>query len=188
VGKRNLETAIRQSPQYDVTVRWKPYQLRPDNPREGVEKAPNTAENPRVGARMKQAGQSVGIDFTGKCDRSPNTLYAHTLLAYVADKHGFAAQNKVQERLFQAYFTDGHYPSIDNLCTLVAEVQDIDPPVDVPALRRVFEEAELEKTVAQEVRQNSKVANGVPFFYFNGKPAFSGAQPPAAFAECFEKC
>jgi len=69
VGKRKLEKVITNSPNVEVEVNWKPYFLRPNHPREGVEKPPNTLDNPRVGQRMKQAGEAVGINFTGKCDR-----------------------------------------------------------------------------------------------------------------------
>jgi predicted DsbA family dithiol-disulfide isomerase len=69
VGKRKMETAMAMFPQHTFAVTWQPFLLRPNAPREGVLKAPDTPDNPRVGARMKGAGQAVGIDFTGKCDR-----------------------------------------------------------------------------------------------------------------------
>lgn len=196
MGKRNLESAISKCPQYEISVLWRPYLLRPDNPREGVEKPPNTPDNPRVGARMKQAGLQVGIDFTGKCDRSPNTIFAHCVLSYILEKHGSEAQNKVQEALFNAYFTDGVYPDIENLCTIVAGV-DIPSSgsdgvggsgVDIVELRRVLESAEREKDVVKEAAQNARMRTGVPLFFMNGKPMFSGAQPPDSFLEAFEEC
>ena len=63
------------SPALDRTGR---YQLRPNHPPEGVLKAPDTPDNPRVGQRMREMGEANGIKFTGKCDRSPNTLLART--------------------------------------------------------------------------------------------------------------
>merc|ERR1712125_284423 len=77
----------------EAEVIWRPYQLRPNAPQEGIPKPPNTPDNPRVGARMKAAGKAVGINFTGKCDKSPNTMLAHCLLEYVLEKYGSAAQN-----------------------------------------------------------------------------------------------
>lgn len=68
------------SDQYDVTINWVPYQLRPQHPPEGVAKPPDTPDNPRVGQRMKAMGAADGINFTGKCDRSPNTLLSHVLM------------------------------------------------------------------------------------------------------------
>jgi hypothetical protein len=66
VGKRKLEQAIAARPDNSYEIKWRPYFLRgPNIPREGIQKAPNTPENPRVGLRMKQGGAAVGIDFTG---------------------------------------------------------------------------------------------------------------------------
>ena len=50
---------------------------------------------------MKAIGQTVGIDFTGKTDRYPNTTQAHVLLEYVKEKYNPQIQDKVSEALFQ---------------------------------------------------------------------------------------
>ena len=56
---------------------------------------------------------AVGIDFTGLCDRYPNTLLAHCLLKYTEEDA--AVQDKLSEILFRHYFTDGLYPDGANL-------------------------------------------------------------------------
>ena len=55
----------------------------------------------RVNPRLKSAGQAVGIDFTGKCDRYPNTLRAHALLEYASELDGGQKQNDLAEVMFQ---------------------------------------------------------------------------------------
>ena len=55
----------------------------------------------RVSPRLKSAGASVGIDFTGKCDRYPNTLKGHALLEYAKTHNNGALQNDLQEALFK---------------------------------------------------------------------------------------
>ena len=47
-------------------------------PKEGVSKGPGR----RVSPRLKAAGESVGIDFTGATDRYPNSLLAHVALDF----------------------------------------------------------------------------------------------------------
>lgn len=156
--------------------------LRPGIPEEGVPKAPNTPNNPRVGVRMQSAGAAVGIDFTGKCDRVPNTLLAHCLLDYVLEAHGAAKQNEVQEGIFKSYFTDGLYPDSSNLVT-VGEKSGLEK-IEVEAALR---DADRMERVRWEIEQNSRqVRGGVPFFVFNGRPAFSGAQDPSTFHEIFD--
>ena len=173
-------------PSYTFDVSWEPYFLRPNMPEEGIEKAPNTPDNPRVGARMKQAGASVGIDFTGKCDRAPNTMKAHCLSEYIKDTHGTEVQNQFQEKLFEMYFTTGLYPDIDNLTALATSIGLSED--DVAKARRVLESGELEKTVASKASRFSRQIQGVPYFIINGEPAFSGAQNVETFVSVFNEC
>jgi predicted DsbA family dithiol-disulfide isomerase len=183
VGKRKLEQAISRCPDVQVEVEWKPFFLRPDTPSEGSLKPPDTPDNPRVGARMKAAGRAVMIDFTGKSDRAPNTLLAHTLLAFCEKEKGIKAQNELQELLFQAYFTDGVFLDQANLLA-IAERAGLDRGDAQAAL----ENTELKNAVLKEAGRNSRrISGGVPFFLFDGQPAFSGAQDPEAFINIFEK-
>ena len=66
----------------EVAVQWKPFLLRPNMPEDGTPKAPDTPDNPRVGARLKAAGAAAGVNFTGKTDRSPNSSKAHALVKF----------------------------------------------------------------------------------------------------------
>ena len=63
--------------------------------------------NCRVTPQIKEAGESVGINFTGKADRCPNTIQAHVLLEYL--KKDLKVQNQVSEALFQVYFLNYRY-------------------------------------------------------------------------------
>jgi len=157
--------------------------LRPNTPSEGILKSPNTPDNPRVGAHMKSAGSSVGIDFTGKCDRTPNTLLGHTLLDFALDKHGSAKQNEVAERLFKMYYTDGIFPDAVNLATIGQECGLDKNEIEVA----LSDQENLGKVEAVIQRNTRQVRGGVPFFVFNGQPAFSGAQDPATFHEVFDQ-
>jgi predicted DsbA family dithiol-disulfide isomerase len=184
VGKRKLESALSTyGKPIQADVIWRPYMLRPNTPLEGIPKPPNTPDNPRVGARMKSTGASVGIDFTGKCDRSPNTLLGHTLLDFALDKHGSAKQNEVAERLFKMYYTDGIFPDVGNLSTVGQECG-----LEKSEIEAVLNDKEKLGKVEAAIRRNTKqVRGGVPFFVFNGQPAFSGAQDPSTFHEVFDQ-
>jgi len=176
VGKRNLEEAIRQLPQYEVTVKWLPFLLRPAMPPDGAMKPPVDDPRQRVGARMKQAGEAVGIDFTGKCDRYPNSVEAHALLKFAADTAP-EKQNALQEELFRQYFTDGLYPAGENLAK-AADAAGLDGPTAL-----AFAQKEANKAaVTSEAQANSRSGiSGVPFFFIDGEPLGSGAQPPSTF-------
>lgn len=164
--------------QHDVSVRWKPFLLRPGIPVEGVEKG-GTPET-RVPGRMKTAGASVGIAFTGLCSRYPNTLAAHALLEWAADVAP-EKQNELSEVLFRQYFTDGVYPSPDALADAAVEVG-----LDREQAKAEASSQANQQRAGQAARRHAEAGvTGVPFFYINGKPAFSGAQPPDQFAAAF---
>lgn len=182
VGKRNLETAMGASPaQFEFEVVWRPFFLRPNMPDNGVEKPPATDGNPRVNPRLKAAGAAVGIDFSGKTDRYPNTTQAHALMDFALQQGGTVAQNKMAEVLFRHYFTDGLYPDVANLSDAAKEVGlDADD-----AVRYISDPGCLDK-VREEARREAHGINGVPFFRINSQPAFSGAHPPDVFLEAFD--
>jgi len=144
-------------------------------PAEGVSKG-GTPET-RVGARIKAAGAQAGISFTGLCDRYPNSLAAHALLKY-AGEVAPSKQSELQEVIFRQYFTDGLYPDGENLAAAARECG-----LDADAARKFAESEENQKAVEREAREISRAGvSGVPFFFVDGEPAFSGAQPPEVFS------
>jgi len=179
VGKRNLESAIK-STHHDVDVRWAPFLLRPNMPPEGTPKAGKGLQN--VNPRLRSVGQAVGINFTGECDRAPNSVEAHALLAYAAEAAP-AKQNALQEVLFRHYFTDGLYPAGDNLAAAAREAG-----LDAEKALAYAQDPKNKAKVTEEARRNSASGvTGVPFFRINGEGVFSGAQPPAVMLEAIEE-
>ena len=162
-------------------MKWLPFQLRNNIPVEGVPKG-GTPES-RAGARMKAAGAVVGINFTGMTDRYPNTLAAHALLEYAA-KEAPEKQDMLQEVLFRHYFTDGLFPAGENLKAAATEAG-----LDGAAALKYASVEENQAAVQAAARRNAQSGiSGVPFFIIDGKPVFSGAQPPEAFVEAFDEC
>mmetsp|Transcript_1455 Transcript_1455/g.3083 ORF Transcript_1455/g.3083 Transcript_1455/m.3083 type:complete len:135 (+) Transcript_1455:514-918(+) len=131
---------------------------------------------------MKEAGKSVGIDFTGLTDRSPNTLNAHIVLDYVLEEYGSEKQNEVQERLFKGYFTDGIYPDKNALTKMAEECG-----VDANGVKEALDDDGRRYKVTSAVQENAQdVVGGVPFFIINGRPAFSGARDASTFHQVFD--
>ncbi|ELU14927.1 hypothetical protein CAPTEDRAFT_227828 [Capitella teleta] len=175
---RKLESAIASlGDEYRVSVTWEPFLLRHNIPPEGVEKPPNTPGNPRVNPRLKQAGQSVGIDFSGKADRYPNTVQAHALLEYAKEKSP-ALQDQLMEVVFRGYFTDGIVPSGEGLVALAMEIGIGEDE----AKEVIGDEGRLRSAREKAMAWSSKGVSGVPHFFFNGKSGFSGAQEPRTHA------
>eukprot|EP00325_Prymnesiales_sp_UTEX-LB-985_P024979 CAMPEP_0174722462 /NCGR_PEP_ID=MMETSP1094-20130205/38540_1 /TAXON_ID=156173 /ORGANISM="Chrysochromulina brevifilum, Strain UTEX LB 985" /LENGTH=152 /DNA_ID=CAMNT_0015923329 /DNA_START=180 /DNA_END=638 /DNA_ORIENTATION=- len=148
-------------------------------PPEGVLKKGVGLQN--VNPRLRAAGAAVGINFTGACERAPNSVEAHALLAYAA-KMAPAKQNDVQEVLFRHYFTDGLYPSGANLAAAAKECG-----FDGEAALAFVQDPKNKAAVIEEASRNAQVTRGVPFFRIGGEDAFSGAQPPDAILELIEE-
>ena len=114
IGKRQLERALTTLAQEGLhfSVHWNPFQLNPDMPKEGRDRAAyrtmkfGSAEKSReLDERVAGAAANVGLDF--RLDlmlRTPNTLDAHRLI-WLAGREG--VQDAVMEAVFVAYFTQG---------------------------------------------------------------------------------
>lgn len=177
MGKRQLERATASLTGVEVDVIWRPFQLRPNHPLEGVLKPADTPDNPRVGRRMREVGEANGINFTGKCDRSPNTLLAHTVMEHALEKTG--SNNELAEDLFMGYYTNGVFPSKDNLVQMAVRhgmVRD-----EVEAL--LSDPTALAATSRSVQRWSSERVRGVPTFRVNGEYVFSGAVGPERIRE-----
>lgn len=112
--------------------------------------------------------------------RLANTVYAQCLLAHTLNTHGWKVQNELMEKLYYAFFTEGKYPDID---MLVSVVQQMDGPIDPVEVRRLLESGELEQAVLDEAAVHSGNMPGVPSFFFNGTQGCSGAQEASTFMQ-----
>src|SRR5204863_5769734 len=91
---------------------WKPFQLNPTMPREGMSrkeyrerKFGSAAAVAEMDRRMIAVGKDEGIAFAlDKIQKSPNTFDAHRL-TWLAGQEG--VQDAVVDGLFRAFFTEG---------------------------------------------------------------------------------
>jgi len=170
---------------HEFEVKWSPFVLRPEMPVAGYPKDPLVPRpgggNSRVNPRMHAAGKQVGIEFTGKCDRYPNTVLAHVLLEFALEEGGAALQDELMEGLFKSYFTDGLYPDAETLVSLASRV-GLDPKKVLAALN---DDARHTATKIKAAAWSRAGVSGVPFFIIDGEPAFSGAQDVNTFVAAF---
>lgn len=188
VGKRRLERAL-TSVGGEAQVRWRPFQLNPTMPLEGMDRM--TYLKAKFGSleafgRMEEqllvAGAVERIPFAfEKIQRTPNTFAAHRLVWYAAQQ---GKQDEVVETLFRAYFLEGK--NIGDLKTL-AHI----------AAEAGVERTEIEEFLAGEkgvveVKAEEAVGRrlgirGVPYFVLNSRISISGAQPPDIFVSAIQQ-
>ncbi len=91
IGKRRLEKAI-AAYGGPVTVRWLPFQLNPNMPKEGIsrqeyrtKKFGSWERSQQLDAQVAAAGDAEGIHFAfDRIERTPNTVDAHRLIGLAA--------------------------------------------------------------------------------------------------------
>lgn len=186
IGKRRLERALVQAPQPDLKIGWRPFQLNPDIPPEGMDRRDylrvkfGDQAGGKAYERIVQIGRDEGIPFDFKrIRRQPNTILAHRFIRWAARKE---RQDEIVEAVFRAYFTEG--ADIGRPETLVPLAEAVG--LDGGEARSFLEGDEDRATIVAEDEFARQIGiQGVPCFIIDRKFALSGAQEPEAFIEVF---
>ena len=191
IGKRHLERAlaILDKQGLHFTVAWHPFQLNPDMPREGVERAQyrlakfGSAERSRqLDERITETAATVGLEFhLDRLTRTPNTLDAHRLIR-LAGQHG--VQDGVVEALFEGYFCDGADIGNAEVLTRLGVEGGLERD-DITAM--LASDAGLKEVAAADRMARNAGIQGVPSFALQGHVLFSGAVPADEMAQAFRR-
>lgn len=189
LGKRRLELALAARPQYEVQLRWRPFELNPEVPVEGLEaavfnaaKAVDLQRTAQVHAELKPLGEASGIEFRfDLIRRVPNTRRSHLLIA-LAGRSGIQAA--VTDRIMRAYFEEGcDIGDPDELVRLGTEAG----LAERAARNALILRAGQDGVVAAERHAQVLGITGVPSFIFDGTYTISGAQEVQIFARVFDQ-
>lgn len=181
LGKARLDKAIDAlSATVFVTVNWRPYQLNPDLPAEGVDHKAHLASKlggqeavDRAHAMLSGLGREEGLTFDfDAVTISPNTLDAHRLIRWAAAEGG-DVQTKVVDALFEANFSEGRNVGDRDTLLAIAGESGLDRAV-IAAL--FASDADCE-AVQQEIAMAREMGvTGVPCFIIDERYAVMGAQ------------
>lgn len=192
IGKRQLEGALELlEKQYRqrFTVAWHPFQLNPEMPAEGVDRAKyriakfGSAERSRqMDERITETAAGVGIEFhLERLTRTPNTVKAHRLIRF-AGQNGM--QDAVVETLFEAYFCNGADIGDEKVLADVGHRGGLD--YDSVLAMLAGDEGKREVLAGDQMARNCGI-NGVPSFALQGHVLFSGAVPAVEMAGTFHR-
>jgi predicted DsbA family dithiol-disulfide isomerase len=189
VGKRRLERALKTWDGVPVNIRWRPFQLNPTMPRNGMDrrqylgaKFGSPAAAQAIYDQVSTAGTEEGIQFAfERIVRTPNTFAAHRLI-WLAGHHG--KQDDMVELLFRQYFLEGgDIGTIETLSQAAAHAG-----LDRAAIETFLTGDEgIEAVKAEEAAGHRVGIRGVPYYVLNGAHALSGAQPPEQFLAAFRQ-
>jgi predicted DsbA family dithiol-disulfide isomerase len=191
VGKRRLEAALAEagpSVTAHISLSWRPFELNPDMPAEGMERRSyraakfGDARSAELDLKMAETGRELGIVFAfDRMRRTPNTRLAHQLI-WEAGRQG--RQDAMVERLFHGYFEEGLDIGAAQTLRSLADECGLDAKGVEQALTG---ENSLKAVTNLEQEGYSLGIQGVPFFFLLHKYGVSGAQPPEFWRDALPK-
>ena len=185
VGYLQLQAALAQMPgQFEVSLRWHPFELNPQMPDEGQELREHLVEKYGPGAgrgsgtrqRLVELGESLGFEFNyfdGM--RIYNTFKAHQLLAWAQEQ---GKQTELKLALFDAFFTRSENVGDSQQLAAVCKRVGLSEQTALDVL--------VEATYAEPVREEESMwlereVHAVPAFFFQSSYMVPGAQEAQAF-------
>lgn len=182
IGEKRLLDAIADlGLKKEFNITYRAFELNRDAPRETSLTIPElmakkyslTLEEAteRVNS-IDKAGNESGLVFRYATAKSSNTLDAHRLMKFAEDRYGNEVAAKLNEGLFEAYFTDNRRLSDHDVLMQVA----VNAGLPTEETSRVLNS----KHYTEQVRRDENEAEalgvrGVPFIVFEGRIAVPGA-------------
>ncbi|RMB04893.1 DsbA family oxidoreductase [Eilatimonas milleporae] len=189
IGKRQLDAALKERGDRVGAVRYRPYQLNPDTPAAGVDRADYYArkfgDSPQYKAardHMETLGPSLGIAFDfDRPARIANTLDAHRVIRWAFNT---GRQADAADALMKAYFEDGRFLGDHDLLVSVAEGVGLDANIVRDLLA-----GDSDSDVIRGEIDNARTIGitGVPFFIFDGRHGVPGAQDAAKLIKVMDE-
>lgn len=193
LGARRLERAIALVPEIAVSVRWRPYQLDPAIPPDGLprqdymqQKFGDRQKLDEIHARLVQLGEAEGIRFHfDTIGKMPNTLDAHRLMRWAGSpKSPPGAQDRAARRLFELYFEESR--DIGDHAVLAEAAADCG--MDAALVTALLASNADVEAVQDEIATAARMGvSGVPCFVIESRYALVGAQEAETLADALRQ-
>ncbi|MEM6276075.1 MAG: DsbA family oxidoreductase [Pseudomonadota bacterium] len=185
IGKTQLDRALKEVPDHPFTIEWHPFQLNPDMPAGGMDRAEylerkfGGKENAvNVYGQIARHAEDIGLEANlGGIKRTPNTVDAHRLIhwAGIEQRQTFAV-----DALFKAYFVENRDIGDHEVLADIADGIGMDAAV---VLKLLATEEDAPMIRDRDAHSREMGITGVPTFIVAGKHAVPGAQPPELWAK-----
>jgi predicted DsbA family dithiol-disulfide isomerase len=184
-----VRAAAALAPAFEIVPRYRAYQLNPDTPEAGVDRAayyarkfPDAEQRAMMRSRLVEAARAAGADFDPAAPtRLPNTLRAHQVLRRA---HFEGRQTDVALALYAAYWRGGADLGDVTALADAAAQGGLDRNATIDALRAG---AGREEARAEAEAMRAAGVSGVPTFIVNERSGFSGALAPDALRAALER-
>ena len=189
IGKKRLENALNKYKNLVIKQTWRPFQLNPGMPPDGMDrqeylisKFGSSDAAKTVYENIYEEGVKEGINFNfDLIEVTPNSFNSHRLLALA---YNLNIQEKVLDDLFESYFLHGKDIGDPNILLQIA----IKNNIDAEEFKSYLSDQENIEPLANEEIQAKKMGiNSIPTFIVNKQIVINGAQTSENFELIFEK-
>ncbi len=189
LGKRRLDAAIADLDDLDVEVRYRPFQLDPTIPEDGIDredyiigKFGSADALDEAHARLFSLGADVGITYAfDLVEKMPNTLNAHRLVRWAAAE---GLGDAMLELLFSLFFEDGG--DLTDADTLIAAAEEVGLDGDEVTMK--LDDGTDLAVVKADIDDAGRMGiTGVPTVIVENKFAISGAQTSEVLVEALRR-
>ena len=189
IGTRRLDIALTGEAGENVEVVWRPFQLYPQLPAQGIDRDLFTkarfgesADASEIYRRVVAEAETVGLSLNFRIvTKMPNTLLAHRLMGWA---EGSGLQHELADALFRSYFQLGLDVGDITVLAAAAAAVGLDGEAAAAYLASDLGAAEVQ---AQLDRGHELGVTGVPFFLLAGKFAIPGAQTPEVMGQLISR-
>jgi len=189
IGKRRLDAVLGSKAGEGLRVTWRPYQLYPQIPEEGLPRQTFMAARFGAGAdpeqiyrRVMEEAATEGLSFAfDRIQVAPNTFRAHRLLSWA---EGSGRQHALAEVLFRFYFQQGRDVGDPAELADAAEQAGLDAGAAAEMLNG---HDEVDKVRAELSLAEAAGVTGVPFFVLGGRFAVPGAQSSQTMRQLIDR-
>jgi predicted DsbA family dithiol-disulfide isomerase len=190
-AKRKFERALSQfKDSGNIEVIWRSFELAPGLKTDPNKFLPQFLQELQ-GISLEQAQnmidhvtdsvKEVGLEYNLNKAIPANSFNAHRLSHFAKVRR---LQDKMEERLFNAYFIEGK--NIDDIPTLIELAKEIG--LNAPEVKNILETTEYADQVNQDLAEAKQIGiTSVPKYIFNTNTKVSGAQDSNVYLEILEK-
>ena len=188
IGIKKLQVAISEFPLIEFELIWRPFQLNPEMPPEGMDRKKylelkfNGKDNAQKTYELiAKTGLKNNIHFQfEKITITPNSFASHKLLALA---HKSNKQTEIVETLFYDYFIEG------------VDIGNLDELIRIAKLHNIYDKNTLEylqsnedttSLLAEEAHARELGVKGVPCFIIDKEIVLFGAQEKKNFLNIFK--
>ncbi|MEL6679320.1 MAG: DsbA family oxidoreductase [Pseudomonadota bacterium] len=180
IGKAKLDQALESAGAQPFDIHWRPFQLNPDMPPEGMDRRAylegkfGKDRATSFYAQIEEAARDAGLDVDfAAIARTPNTIDAHRVIRWARTTGN---QSRVVSQLFTRYFRQGQDISDHDVLLDAAEAAGMEREI---VARLLSGDADRAEVIAADQEARGMGVQGVPTFIVARQYVLSGAQDPA---------